>query len=74
MSFCDCFVCLCAYFVSFLVVFSLFCGHFRSFCASDAKEQQFWISQLQACARRHSDSSAKVTQQPQTHSNTLTEM
>ncbi|XP_020788268.2 oxysterol-binding protein-related protein 10 isoform X2 [Boleophthalmus pectinirostris] len=28
--------------------------------ASDAKEQQFWISQLQACARRHSDSSAKV--------------
>ncbi|XP_038132951.1 oxysterol-binding protein-related protein 10 isoform X2 [Cyprinodon tularosa] len=28
--------------------------------ASDAKEQQFWINQLQACARRHSDSSAKV--------------
>lgn len=35
----------------------------RSFCvsvASDAKEQQFWMNQLQACARRHSDSSAKV--------------
>uniref|UniRef100_A0A3B3XP66 Uncharacterized protein n=1 Tax=Poecilia mexicana TaxID=48701 RepID=A0A3B3XP66_9TELE len=24
------------------------------------QEQQFWINQLQACARRHSDSSAKV--------------
>lgn len=30
------------------------------FVASDAKEQQFWMSQLQACARRHSDSGAKV--------------
>ncbi|KAL2080601.1 hypothetical protein ACEWY4_024394 [Coilia grayii] len=28
--------------------------------ATDAKEQQFWINQLQACARRHSDSCAKV--------------
>ncbi|XP_062384850.1 oxysterol-binding protein-related protein 10 [Sardina pilchardus] len=28
--------------------------------ATDAKEQQFWMNQLQACARRHSDSSAKV--------------
>uniref|UniRef100_A0A3B4Z9I3 Oxysterol-binding protein n=1 Tax=Stegastes partitus TaxID=144197 RepID=A0A3B4Z9I3_9TELE len=29
----------------------------KRFRSSDAKEQQFWISQLQACARRHSDSS-----------------
>ncbi|XP_063042082.1 oxysterol-binding protein-related protein 10-like isoform X2 [Engraulis encrasicolus] len=28
--------------------------------ATDAIEQQFWVTQLQACARRHSDSSAKV--------------
>ncbi|KAM6967630.1 oxysterol-binding protein-related protein 10-like [Aplochiton taeniatus] len=27
--------------------------------ASDAQEQQLWMSQLQLCARRHSDSSAK---------------
>ncbi|XP_028317108.1 oxysterol-binding protein-related protein 10 isoform X1 [Gouania willdenowi] len=35
-------------------------GELYKLRASDAKEQQFWISQLQACARRHSDSSAKV--------------
>ncbi|KAK6327192.1 hypothetical protein J4Q44_G00028370 [Coregonus suidteri] len=29
--------------------------------ASDAGEQQLWMSQLQLCARRHSDSSAKGT-------------
>uniref|UniRef100_A0A3Q2X304 Oxysterol-binding protein n=1 Tax=Haplochromis burtoni TaxID=8153 RepID=A0A3Q2X304_HAPBU len=34
-------------------------GELYKLRASDAKEQQFWISQLQACARRHSDSSAK---------------
>ncbi|XP_030644889.1 oxysterol-binding protein-related protein 10 [Chanos chanos] len=28
--------------------------------AADAKEQQLWVNQLQACARRHSDSSAKI--------------
>ncbi|XP_035245301.1 oxysterol-binding protein-related protein 10 [Anguilla anguilla] len=27
--------------------------------AADAREQQYWMSQLQACVRRHSDSSAK---------------
>nr|XP_046272882.1 oxysterol-binding protein-related protein 10 isoform X2 [Scatophagus argus] len=35
-------------------------GELYKLRASDAKEQQFWMSQLQACARRHSDSSAKV--------------
>ncbi|KAM4550525.1 oxysterol-binding protein-related protein 10 isoform 3-T3 [Fundulus diaphanus] len=35
-------------------------GELYKLKASDAKEQQFWINQLQACARRHSDSSAKV--------------
>ncbi|XP_054873917.1 oxysterol-binding protein-related protein 10 isoform X2 [Amphiprion ocellaris] len=35
-------------------------GELYKLRASDAKEQQFWINQLQACARRHSDSSAKV--------------
>ncbi|KAM9738143.1 oxysterol-binding protein-related protein 10 isoform 3-T3 [Menidia menidia] len=35
-------------------------GELYKLRAVDAKEQQFWISQLQACARRHSDSSAKV--------------
>ncbi|GAA6227244.1 oxysterol-binding protein-related protein 10-like [Lates japonicus] len=35
-------------------------GELYKLRASDAKEQQLWISQLQACARRHSDSSAKV--------------
>uniref|UniRef100_A0A665VPC6 Oxysterol-binding protein n=1 Tax=Echeneis naucrates TaxID=173247 RepID=A0A665VPC6_ECHNA len=34
-------------------------GELYKLRASDAKEQHFWISQLQACARRHSDSSAK---------------
>uniref|UniRef100_A0A673ZHY1 Oxysterol-binding protein n=1 Tax=Salmo trutta TaxID=8032 RepID=A0A673ZHY1_SALTR len=31
--------------------------------ASDAGEQQLWMSQMQLCARRHSDSSAKVMTQ-----------
>lgn len=35
-------------------------GELYKLRASDAKEQQFWINQLQACSRRHSDSSAKV--------------
>ncbi|XP_070403698.1 oxysterol-binding protein-related protein 10 isoform X2 [Nothobranchius furzeri] len=35
-------------------------GELYKLRAADAKEQQFWMSQLQACARRHSDSSAKV--------------
>ncbi|KAM4631151.1 oxysterol-binding protein-related protein 10 isoform 2-T2 [Polymixia lowei] len=35
-------------------------GELYKLRASNAKEQQFWISQLQACARRHSDSGAKV--------------
>ncbi|XP_063755842.1 oxysterol-binding protein-related protein 10 isoform X2 [Eleginops maclovinus] len=35
-------------------------GELYKLRASDAKEQQFWINQLQTCARRHSDSSAKV--------------
>uniref|UniRef100_A0A8C5FCZ5 Oxysterol-binding protein n=1 Tax=Gadus morhua TaxID=8049 RepID=A0A8C5FCZ5_GADMO len=38
-------------------------GELYKLRASDAKEQQFWMSQLQACARRHSDSSAKVMSQ-----------
>uniref|UniRef100_A0A3P8VPQ2 PH domain-containing protein n=1 Tax=Cynoglossus semilaevis TaxID=244447 RepID=A0A3P8VPQ2_CYNSE len=37
-------------------------GELYKLRASDAKEQQFWITQLQACARRHSDSSAKVNE------------
>uniref|UniRef100_A0A3Q3GZ77 Oxysterol-binding protein n=1 Tax=Labrus bergylta TaxID=56723 RepID=A0A3Q3GZ77_9LABR len=36
-------------------------GELYKLRASDAKEQQFWISQLQACARRHSDSSGSST-------------
>nr|XP_057902340.1 oxysterol-binding protein-related protein 10 isoform X2 [Doryrhamphus excisus] len=35
-------------------------GELYKLRASDAKEQRFWITQLQACARRHSDGSAKV--------------
>ncbi|XP_034016456.1 oxysterol-binding protein-related protein 10 isoform X2 [Thalassophryne amazonica] len=35
-------------------------GELYKLRASDAKEQQFWMNQLQACARRHSDSNAKV--------------
>ncbi|XP_077364368.1 oxysterol-binding protein-related protein 10 isoform X3 [Festucalex cinctus] len=35
-------------------------GELYKLRASDAKEQQYWVSQLQACARRHSDCSAKV--------------
>ncbi|XP_061738109.1 oxysterol-binding protein-related protein 10 isoform X2 [Nerophis ophidion] len=35
-------------------------GELYKLRASDAKEQRFWINQLQACARRHSDCSAKV--------------
>ncbi|XP_008329449.2 oxysterol-binding protein-related protein 10 [Cynoglossus semilaevis] len=38
-------------------------GELYKLRASDAKEQQFWITQLQACARRHSDSSAKIRKQ-----------
>ncbi|XP_018610318.1 oxysterol-binding protein-related protein 10 [Scleropages formosus] len=34
-------------------------GEFYKLRAADAREQQLWMSQLQACARRHSDSSAK---------------
>ncbi|XP_057684031.1 oxysterol-binding protein-related protein 10 [Corythoichthys intestinalis] len=35
-------------------------GELYKLRASDPKEQQYWVSQLQACARRHSDCSAKV--------------
>ncbi|KAJ8354301.1 hypothetical protein SKAU_G00218680 [Synaphobranchus kaupii] len=34
-------------------------GELYKLRAADASEQQFWMSQLQACVRRHSDSSAK---------------
>ncbi|KAJ8395775.1 hypothetical protein AAFF_G00028220 [Aldrovandia affinis] len=34
-------------------------GEFYKLRAADAKEEQFWMNQLQNCARRHSDSSAK---------------
>ncbi|XP_036394255.1 oxysterol-binding protein-related protein 10 [Megalops cyprinoides] len=34
-------------------------GELYKLRAADAREQQFWMSQLQACVRRHSDSSAK---------------
>ncbi|KAL4657405.1 oxysterol-binding protein-related protein 10-like [Arapaima gigas] len=34
-------------------------GELYKLRAADAQEQQFWMSQLQACARRHSDSSTK---------------
>ncbi|XP_023815384.1 oxysterol-binding protein-related protein 10 isoform X2 [Oryzias latipes] len=35
-------------------------GELYKLRAGDAKEQQFWINHLQACARRYSDSSATV--------------
>ncbi|XP_061677421.1 oxysterol-binding protein-related protein 10 isoform X2 [Syngnathoides biaculeatus] len=35
-------------------------GELYKLRASDAKEQLYWVSQLQACVRRHSDCSAKV--------------
>uniref|UniRef100_A0A3B3BNB8 Oxysterol binding protein like 10 n=1 Tax=Oryzias melastigma TaxID=30732 RepID=A0A3B3BNB8_ORYME len=35
-------------------------GELYKLRAADAKEQQFWMNHLQACARRYSDSSAKV--------------
>uniref|UniRef100_A0A3B3D8J9 Oxysterol binding protein like 10 n=1 Tax=Oryzias melastigma TaxID=30732 RepID=A0A3B3D8J9_ORYME len=34
-------------------------GELYKLRAADAKEQQFWMNHLQACARRYSDSSAK---------------
>uniref|UniRef100_A0A673LB51 Oxysterol-binding protein n=1 Tax=Sinocyclocheilus rhinocerous TaxID=307959 RepID=A0A673LB51_9TELE len=37
-------------------------GDFFKLRACDAREQQMWMTQLQLCARRHSDGSAKVTQ------------
>ncbi|KAM8884055.1 oxysterol-binding protein-related protein 10-like isoform 3-T3 [Synchiropus picturatus] len=37
-------------------------GELYKLRASDAKEQQLWITHLQACARRHSDSGAKMRQ------------
>ncbi|XP_012991138.2 oxysterol-binding protein-related protein 10 isoform X2 [Esox lucius] len=43
-----------------MFIVSSFNGELYKLRASDAKEQQFWMNQLQACARRHSDSSAKV--------------
>uniref|UniRef100_A0A8C1Z9H5 Oxysterol-binding protein n=1 Tax=Cyprinus carpio TaxID=7962 RepID=A0A8C1Z9H5_CYPCA len=36
-------------------------GDFFKLRACDAHEQQMWMTQLQLCARRHSDGSAKVT-------------
>uniref|UniRef100_A0A3Q3WP98 Oxysterol-binding protein n=1 Tax=Mola mola TaxID=94237 RepID=A0A3Q3WP98_MOLML len=47
----------------FHVLHAFFCGSTSKHngtkyrFTSDTKEQQFWMSQLQACARRHSDSS-----------------
>ncbi|XP_016148038.1 oxysterol-binding protein-related protein 10 isoform X3 [Sinocyclocheilus grahami] len=38
-------------------------GDFFKLRASDACEQQMWMTQLQLCARRHSDGSAKVMSQ-----------
>ncbi|XP_016374934.1 oxysterol-binding protein-related protein 10 isoform X3 [Sinocyclocheilus rhinocerous] len=35
-------------------------GDFFKLRACDAREQQMWMTQLQLCARRHSDGSAKV--------------
>ncbi|XP_029519565.2 oxysterol-binding protein-related protein 10-like isoform X1 [Oncorhynchus nerka] len=43
-----------------MFIVNSFNGELYKLRASDAKEQQFWMNQLQACARRHSDSSAKV--------------
>ncbi|KAJ8288269.1 hypothetical protein COCON_G00009280 [Conger conger] len=34
-------------------------GELYKLRAADSREQQFWMSQLQACVRRHSESSAK---------------
>ncbi|CAB1351303.1 unnamed protein product, partial [Coregonus sp. 'balchen'] len=42
-----------------MFIVNSFNGELYKLRASDAKEQQFWMNQLQACARRHSDSSAK---------------
>ncbi|XP_058601732.1 oxysterol-binding protein-related protein 10 isoform X2 [Onychostoma macrolepis] len=38
-------------------------GDFFKLRACDAREQQMWMTQLQLCARRHSDGSAKVMSQ-----------
>ncbi|XP_041758889.1 oxysterol-binding protein-related protein 10 isoform X2 [Coregonus clupeaformis] len=43
-----------------MFIVNSFNGELYKLRASNAKEQQFWMNQLQACARRHSDSSAKV--------------
>ncbi|XP_037548715.1 oxysterol-binding protein-related protein 10 [Nematolebias whitei] len=45
---------------SYMFIVNSVNGELYKLRAADAKEQQFWISQLQACARRHSDCSAKV--------------
>ncbi|XP_051928506.1 oxysterol-binding protein-related protein 10 isoform X1 [Hippocampus zosterae] len=46
--------------VPHMFVVSAVNGELYKLRASDAKEQHYWVSQLQACARRHSDCSAKV--------------
>ncbi|XP_068070308.2 oxysterol-binding protein-related protein 10 isoform X4 [Danio rerio] len=38
-------------------------GDFFKLRASDVREQQIWMTQLQLCARRHSDGNAKVMSQ-----------
>ncbi|XP_062254935.1 oxysterol-binding protein-related protein 10-like [Platichthys flesus] len=38
-------------------------GDFYKLRAPDAKQQELWMTQLQLCSRRHSDSSAKVMSQ-----------
>nr|XP_005158299.1 oxysterol-binding protein-related protein 10 isoform X2 [Danio rerio] len=38
-------------------------GDFFKLRASDVREQQMWMTQLQLCARRHSDGNAKVMSQ-----------
>ncbi|XP_035650859.2 oxysterol-binding protein-related protein 10-like [Oncorhynchus keta] len=43
-----------------MFIVNSFNGELYKLRASNAKEQRFWMNQLQACARRHSDSSAKV--------------
>ncbi|XP_023694806.1 oxysterol-binding protein-related protein 10 isoform X5 [Paramormyrops kingsleyae] len=46
-------------------------GELYKLRASDAKEQQFWMSQLQACARRHSDGSTRIMSQAEGQQKTL---
>lgn len=56
----------------FTLSLSLVSSHNSTVSAVDAIEQQLWMTQIQACTRRHSDSSAKVCERTHTQPLTLT--